>query len=301
MSAILLRPFDSLANRDITIPFRARTKTRALIFVFSGVNSTGTPITRADLGRLQIMRDGKNIDTEMTFSHIDAVRLHYSRSDFGAPQFSSTGSSNAQASFYLPLYVRGDKEQVDEFSDQSMLRLIHNDLSALLSSLQCQIYTVPALGVKKYEVNYNDFSLETDSALVRATKRLSAKNVQFLGVDYDANHTNVRISKDGKEVYDISATDLNSLASPLDMITAFETVEPGDTFAEDSAAHLPYVFRLNETGNEAALGNDTTISVVSTSATFTGFTQSLEFREETTRNSVANYAGKIARNRMRAQ
>lgn len=305
MSALLVKSYDFKANNNF--PFQLpNIKTRGLLFHFTGVTSSATAVTRANLGRLQLLRNGKEANSEITFEHVDAARLLYSRSEIGTPQFSSAGGVAAgySISAFLPFFAPNDKEQVDEFTQDSIVKVIHDDLTSILTSGLLDIYAVPGLGVKKYELNHVDFSVPTDSGLVKPKQLAGARNMLALGIDWSASHTNFRIAKDGDLIYDISATDLNSLSSPADIVRALELVLPSDTFVEAGAGGNnfdPYIFRLDRQGLDAAMGDDYGLSVVSSAATASGFQVTLTMRELATQMSVANFAQKVQRNRARAQ
>lgn len=304
MSGILIKSFDFKANNNF--PFQMpNIKTRGLLFHFNGVTSGATAVTRANLGRVQLLRNGKEANSEVTVEHIDAMRLLYPRDEIGTPQFSSAGgaATGFSISAYLPFHAPGDKEQVDEFSQEAIVKLIHDDLTSILTSANLDIYAIPGLGVKKYELNHVDFSVPTDSGLVKPKQLAGARNLIALGIDYSANHTNFRVSKDGNIIYDLSATDLNSLSSPADIIRAHELVLPADSFVEAGAGGNnfdPYIFRLDRQGLEPAMGDDYGLSVVSTSGTASGFQLTVTMRDLATQMSVANFAQKVQRNRARA-
>lgn len=304
MSALLIKSFDFKANNNY--PFQMPSvKTRGLIFFFNGLTSGATAVTRANLGRLQILRNGKEINSEISFERLDAARLLYSRSEIGTPHFSSAGGAGIGFSIavYKPFFVPGDREQVDEFDQSAVVKVIHDDLTSILTSANCDVYAVPGLGVKKYEMNMNDFSIPTDSGLVKPRQLAGVRNLFAVGIDYSANHTNFRLTKDDGLIYDLSLTDLNSLSSPGDVVRALETVLPADSYVEAGAGGNnfdPYLFRLDKQGIESANGDNYGVSVVSTSQTASGFLASVTYRELTTQMSVANYAEKIHRNRMRS-
>lgn len=297
----VLKSFNFKENNNY--PFvLPRFKTRGLLFYVEGVTSGATAVDREDLGRVQILRDGKNVDTEITFEHIDALRLLYSRQEIGAPAFSSPGGAAAgfAISAYLPLHLPGDALQVDEF-ENAVVKVIHDDKTSILTSANMHVLAIPGLGVKSYELNHNDFSMPCDSALVTPKHLPGVRNLAAMLVDYSANHTNFRLNKDGRIVYDIDATDTNSLYSPADVVRALELELPSDAFAEASSNFLPYVFRFDKQGMPSLLGDNFAVSVKSSDATFSGSLVTVAPRDVTAQVSGQNFAAKISRNRQGAQ
>ena len=248
---------------------------KALYLYLTGTNETGATITRANLGDVRFIRGASTIWEASLERLWGAVDLLY-RGDYGKQRFTSTISAAYEMSFVIPFHVPGDNSVLQVLRGDR-LQFNHSSLTAITLDARMVVFGRPAVGIQNYFPIWRNFSVQAEGAVVEP-QRFSRRNLQFLTLDHDANHSNVRLSKDGRLIYDekISGTAADSEAAirrPLEM--------PGfDTYGVPDSAFNPHIFRLDKEGWVEAVGDEYGLSVVSTSATANGL--SLELRLDDT-------------------
>lgn len=252
--------FDTVTQYQFQLP---KGWYKGIMLSIEGTNEAGQTVTRANLGDIRLIRDGKRI-WEITIEKLwYFVEQHY----LGAQQFSSAAGGAVAISCFIPFSFMGDNN-VCRLGGNYTLEFSHADLTAVLATTNLTILVQPGLGQEKYFPIYNNFSIRSLTQLTEPEK-IQRRNLAYVVVDFSANHTHFRLKKGENYLYDL--TDEES-----DFQTNLEN--PIVTYAA-TAATIPVVFNLYKDRSLVAVAgdNDVAFGAVSSDTNTTGFTVEFEF------------------------
>lgn len=282
MKRIASFQFDNVTQYQVPLPPGWY---RGIMLSVEGTNESGQTMTRANLGDIRLIRDGKRI-WEITLEKL----YYFVQQAFpGSQQFSSTISSTVNVSIYIPFHFLD--QNVVRLGGNYVLEFSHADISAVLATTTMTVLQQSGLGQEKYFPLYNNFSIRPLSALTEP-ERFNRKNLSHVIVDFSANNTHFRLKKGENYLYDCSDEE-------LDFSTALET--PVDSYAANSAT-VPHFLGLYKDRVLAAVAgaNDVAFGVVNTTdAAITGMTVELELnpaKMALSNEIVNNVARKAASN-----
>lgn len=283
------RTYNFLGNNQFDIELPAGLY-KGLGLSFEFTNQAGQTLTPANLGQIRLFYRSKRI-WEATIDNImGLVRRKFP----GAQRLNSVAGAAGDIFAYVPLHF-GDGNICAIGGDDWYLQFIHADLATPVSACQLTLMPQPGFGFQRYMPIYNDFNIRTLTAESRP-ERFIKTNLAYVTVNVSANHTNIRLDKDGNPIYDM--TD-----EQAEHVTNIESSP--ETFAVAAASsatviQLPWVLDLYKERNLAQVWSkpDGTygLGVVSTDASVTGLAVEFEptpLNFEVTAQRVASRLQKV--------
>jgi len=236
-----------------------RSKLMGMFIVVSGVNQAGVTLATADLGIVQVLKNGiqkYNFD-------FDALQQSHNALEMGAIEAVSVAGAAFRFTLFVPFVNYFDSYADDvalDIVDNNQWEIVHNFpacTAALIVSGNVAYYGFKAddCAVSPYELQIinHHFSIAGAGAF---TFPIYAENVTYLYLEKDAAITNVSVLKDGLPFLDV--------APLLDVNSVTNLISHNETYN----ATLPYLkIPLNPTKEEVgAYAKDIEVSVTATGA-----------------------------------
>lgn len=229
----------------------------AIDLSFEFTNQAGQSLSQAELGFCRLYSpEGTKIwdfSLQRMYGFVDRKYPGHQRSNTPA-------GAAGEHYIRIPLRLPNDFNIV-RLGAGYVLEFQHDDLAAQISAGFVTIIIQTALGVQRYMPMYNNFEIKSDSAEV-TPERFPRRNLAFVTITPTANITNVKFTKDGNELENLTDEQIDRETSIQSDYKSFVTG------ADDTT---PWVLDLVKDGNlTEVLGQNYGLSVVTSDTNATG-------------------------------